>query len=116
MTDVLTGYAVPAGAGLAGGPDLKASQPSTGGALSVFETSVRGRTAPALSTTARMNASTCWTASYPSAVRATPSAPRRAVSSSCPAGARTGFWAADQPARLLLIAVPGGIEDHFHQD
>ena len=40
MTNVLTGYVVPAGAGLAGDPDLKASQPSTGGALSVFETSV----------------------------------------------------------------------------
>ena len=40
MTDVLTGYVVPAGAGLAGDPGLKASQPSTGGALSVFETSV----------------------------------------------------------------------------
>jgi quercetin dioxygenase-like cupin family protein len=39
MTDFLTGYVVPAGAGLAGDPGLKAP-PSTGGAQSVFETSV----------------------------------------------------------------------------
>ena len=25
------------------------------------------------------------------------------------------FWARDTPARLLLIAVPGGIEDYFGQ-
>jgi mannose-6-phosphate isomerase-like protein (cupin superfamily) len=40
MTDFLTGYVVPAGAGLAGDPGLKASRQSTGGALSVFETSL----------------------------------------------------------------------------
>ena len=39
MTD-LAGYVVPAGAGLAGDPDLKASRRTTGGALSVFETSI----------------------------------------------------------------------------
>jgi len=43
MADLLTGYVVPAGAGLAGDPGLKASQPSTGGALSVFEISIRAR-------------------------------------------------------------------------
>jgi mannose-6-phosphate isomerase-like protein (cupin superfamily) len=40
MTDFLTGYVVPAGVGLAGVPGLKASQRSTDGALTVFETSV----------------------------------------------------------------------------
>jgi hypothetical protein len=35
MTDFLTGHVVPAGAGLAGDPALKAPQPSTGGALGV---------------------------------------------------------------------------------
>jgi hypothetical protein len=40
MTDFLTGYAVRAGVGLAGDPGLKASRHSTGGALSVFETSI----------------------------------------------------------------------------
>ena len=39
MTDFLTGYVVAAGAGLAGDSGLKASRQSTGGALSVFETS-----------------------------------------------------------------------------
>jgi hypothetical protein len=32
-----------------------------------------------------------------------------------PGGRAHRFWAADRPARLLLIAVPGGIEDYFHQ-
>ncbi len=40
MTGFLTGYVVAAGAGLAGDPGLKASRQSTGGALSVFETSI----------------------------------------------------------------------------
>ena len=40
MTDFLTGYVAAAGAGLAGDPGLKASRQSTGGALSVFETSI----------------------------------------------------------------------------
>ena len=40
MTDFLTGHVVPGGAGLAGDPGLKASQRSTGGALSVLETSI----------------------------------------------------------------------------
>ena len=40
MTDFLAGYVVPPGAGLADDPGLKASQHSTGGALSVFETTV----------------------------------------------------------------------------
>jgi len=40
MTDLLTGYVVPASAGLAGDPGLKASRHSTGGAVSVFETSI----------------------------------------------------------------------------
>jgi hypothetical protein len=32
-----------------------------------------------------------------------------------PRGRPHRFWADDQPARLLLITVPGGIEDYFHQ-
>jgi hypothetical protein len=43
MTDFLAGYVVPRGAGLADDPGLKASQHSTGGALSVFETTVEVR-------------------------------------------------------------------------
>ena len=40
MTDFLIGYVVGAGVGLADDPGLKASRRSTGGALSVFETSI----------------------------------------------------------------------------
>jgi hypothetical protein len=40
MTDFLAGYVIPPGAGVAGDPSLKASQRSTGGALSVFETTI----------------------------------------------------------------------------
>jgi mannose-6-phosphate isomerase-like protein (cupin superfamily) len=42
MTDFLTGYVVAAGAGLADDPGLKASRHSTGGALTVIETSIGG--------------------------------------------------------------------------
>ena len=40
MTDFLAGYALPPGAGVAGDPGLKASRHTTGGALSVFETTI----------------------------------------------------------------------------
>src|SRR3984885_12662637 len=40
MTDFLIGYVVAPGVGLADDPGLKASRQSTGGALSVFETSI----------------------------------------------------------------------------
>jgi hypothetical protein len=32
-----------------------------------------------------------------------------------PRGRPHRFWATDRPARLLLITVPGGIEDYFGQ-
>ena len=32
-----------------------------------------------------------------------------------PRGRPHRFWAVDRPARLLLIAVPGGIEDYFRE-
>jgi hypothetical protein len=40
MTDFLAGYVVPPGTGISPDPGLKASQRSTGGALSVFETTI----------------------------------------------------------------------------
>jgi hypothetical protein len=40
MTGFLIGYVVAPGTGLADDPGLKASRQSTGGALSVFETSI----------------------------------------------------------------------------
>lgn len=42
VTEFLRGYLVPADAGLADDPGLKASRWSTGGALSVFETTIAG--------------------------------------------------------------------------
>jgi hypothetical protein len=38
-----------------------------------------------------------------------------AVSPSCPAGAPTGSGPLTSPPGQLLIAVPGGIVDYFHQ-
>lgn len=32
-----------------------------------------------------------------------------------PRGRPHRFWARDEPAKLLLITVPGGIEHYFHQ-
>jgi len=61
MTDFLTGYVIAAGAGLAGDPGMKASGQSTGGALSVFETSI-GAGRRCMCMTATMSVSTCWTA------------------------------------------------------
>src|SRR5712691_2418119 len=43
MTDFLAGYVVPAGTGVADDPGLKASRRSTGGALTVFETTIGAR-------------------------------------------------------------------------
>jgi hypothetical protein len=63
--------------------------------------------------TGKMSASTCLMANCPSAAVATGSTPRRAASCSCPAADRTGSGPGTSPARLLLIAVPGGIEDYF---
>ena len=114
MTDFLTGYMVPAGVGLAGDPGLKASQHSTGGALSVFETSI-GAGPPLHSMTVRMSASTSWTARCRSAAAATLFGADAGSFVFLPRGRPHRFWAAGPSARLLLIAVPGGIEDYFHQ-
>jgi hypothetical protein len=54
-----------------------------------------------------------WTARCPSATGTTPSTPRRAASCSCPEGLPAPVLAAGPPARLLLIAVPGGIKDYL---
>jgi hypothetical protein len=68
-----------------------------------------------MSMTRKMSASTSSPANCRSAAAATPTTLKQAASSSCPAAARTGFRAKDQPAKLLLITVPGGIEDYFRQ-
>lgn len=46
---------------------------------------------------------------------AAPSTPRRAALSSCPRRRPHRFWATGRPARLLLMAVPAGIDDYFHE-
>ena len=114
MTDFLDGYVVPPGAGMTGDPGLKASQHSTGGALSVFETTIGA--GPPLHVHDREDecfyvlngelsircGGDTFDASAGSFVFLPRDRPHR-------------FWAKDQPARLLLITVPGGIEDYFRQ-
>jgi len=56
-----------------------------------------------------------WTASCPSAAAATRSGAAAGSFVLLPRGRPHRFWAVAEPARLLLIAVPGGIEDYFHQ-
>ena len=107
MTDFLTGNMVPAGAGPAGDPRLKASQPSTGGALSVFETCVGA--GPPLHVHDRED-ECFYILDGELSIRCGGDAFGAAAGSFVllPRGRPHRFWAADRPARLLLIAVPGG--------
>jgi mannose-6-phosphate isomerase-like protein (cupin superfamily) len=112
MSDFLTGYVVPAGAGLAGDPGLKASRHSTGGTLSVFETSIGA--GPPLHVHDHEDecfyvldgalSICCGDDAFDAAAGSFVFLPR---------GRPHRFWAAGPPARLLLMAVPGGIEDYF---
>jgi len=114
MTDFLTGYVVPAAAGLAGDPGLKASRHSTGGALTVIETSIGA--GPPLHVHDREDecfyvldgelSIRCGDDSFDAAAGSLVFLPRRRPHR---------FSAAGRPARLLLIAVPGGIEDYFRE-
>ena len=65
--------------------------------------------------TRKTSAFTCSTANYPSAAAATLSTPVAGSFVFLPRGRPHRFWAKDQAARLLLITVPGGIEDYFRQ-
>jgi len=114
MTDFLTGYVVPAGVGLAGVPGLKASQRSTDGALTVFETSVGA--GPPLHVHDRED-ECFYVLDGELSIRCGGDAFGAAAGSFVflPRGRPHRFWAVAEPARLLLIAVPGGIEDYFHQ-
>ena len=115
MTDFLSGYVVAAGAGLAGDLGRKAaSRQPAGGALSVVEASI-GAGLPrhvhdpdegcfyvldgALCVRCGGKGSGAPAGSF---VFLLPGRPHR-------------FWAAGRPARLLLIAVPGGIEGYFRK-
>jgi mannose-6-phosphate isomerase-like protein (cupin superfamily) len=112
VTDFLAGYVVSAGAGLAGDRGLKASRHSTGGALSVFETTVGA--GPPLHVHDREDECfyvldgglviRCGDDTFDAAAGSFVFLPR---------GRPHRFWAAGRPVRLLLIAVPGGIEDYF---
>jgi mannose-6-phosphate isomerase-like protein (cupin superfamily) len=112
VTDFLTGYVVSAGAGLAGDPGLKASQHSTGGALSVFETSIGA--GPPLHVQDRED-ECFYVLDGELSIRCGDDAFDAAAGSFVffPRGRPHRCWAAGPPARLLLIAVPGGIEEYF---
>ena len=64
--------------------------------------------------TGKMSASTCSAATCPSAAADTFDAAAGSFVF-LPRGRPHRFWASGQPAKLLLITVPGGIEDYFHQ-
>jgi mannose-6-phosphate isomerase-like protein (cupin superfamily) len=114
MTDFLAGYVVPPGTGVAGDPGLKASQHSTGGALSVFETTIGA--GPPLHVHDQEDecfyvlggelSVRCGSDTFDASAGSFVFLPR---------GRPHRFWARDRPAKLLLITVPGGIEGYFQQ-
>lgn len=114
MTDFLAGYVVPAGTGLADDPSLKASQTSTGGALSVFETSIGA--GPPLHV--HDHDDECfYVLDGELSVRCGSEVSQAGAGDFVflPCGRPHRVWAPGLPARLLLIAVPAGIEDYFRQ-
>jgi quercetin dioxygenase-like cupin family protein len=114
MTDFLAGYALSPGAGLAGDPGLKASRHSTGGALSVFETMIEA--GPPLHV--HDHEDECfYVLDGQLSVRCGGDAFDASAGGFVflPRGRPHRFRAVDQPARLLLVVVPAGIEDYFRQ-
>jgi mannose-6-phosphate isomerase-like protein (cupin superfamily) len=114
MTDFLAAYIVPSGAGVADDPSLKASRRSTGGALSVFETTIEA--GPPLHVHDRED-ECFYVLDGELSIRCGGDGFDASAGSFVflPRGRPHRFWAKDQSARLLLIAVPGGIEDYFGQ-
>jgi mannose-6-phosphate isomerase-like protein (cupin superfamily) len=112
VTDFLTGYVVPAGDGLAGDLGLEVSRHSTGGAVSVFETSIGAR--PPLHLHDRED-ECFYVLDGALSVRCGHVAFATAAGSfvSLPRGRPHRFWATGPAARLLLIAIPGGIENYI---
>ncbi len=114
VTEFLRGYLVPADAGLADDPGLKASRWSTGGALSVFETTIAG--GPPLHVHDREDecfyvlggelSVRCGEEDFSAGAGSFVFLPR---------GRPHRFWASAGPARLLLITAPAGIEDYFRE-
>ncbi len=115
MTDFPACYIVQPGASVTiGDLGLKASRHSTGGALSVFETSIGA--GPPLHVHDREDE--CFYVLDGELSVRCGSEVFNATQGSfvfLPRGRPHRFWAADQPARILIIAVPGGIEDYFRQ-
>jgi mannose-6-phosphate isomerase-like protein (cupin superfamily) len=114
MTDFLDAYVVSPGAGVGDDPSLKASRRSTGGALSVFETTIGA--GPPLHVHDRED-ECFYVLDGELAIRCgadTFDAPAGSFAF-LPRGRPHRFWAKGPAARLLLITVPGGIEDYFHQ-
>ncbi len=114
MPDFLASYALPPGAGVAGDPSLKASQHSTGGALSVFETTIEA--GPPLHVHDRED-ECFYVLDGELSVRCGGDTFDATTGSFVflPRGRPHRFQARERPARLLLIVVPGGIEDYFSQ-
>jgi quercetin dioxygenase-like cupin family protein len=114
MTDFLACYVAPPGAGVMDDPSLKASQRSTAGALSVFEARIGA--GPALHVHDRED-ECLYVLDGELSVRCGGDAFDAPAGSFVflPRGRPHRFWAEDQSARLLMIAVPGGIEDYFRQ-
>jgi mannose-6-phosphate isomerase-like protein (cupin superfamily) len=114
VTEFLASYMVPAGTGLAGDPGLKASRRSTGGMLSVFETSIGA--GPPLHVHDRED-ECFYILDGALSIRCGDEAFDAAAGSFVflPRGRPHRFWAPARPARLLLIVAPGGIEDYFRQ-
>ena len=114
MTNFLAGYVVPPGAGVTDDPGLKASQHSTGGALSVFETRIDA--GPPLHVHDRED-ECFYVLDGELSIRCGSDAFDAPAGSFVflPRGRPHRFRAKGKSARLLLIAVPGGIEDYFRQ-
>ena len=115
MTDFPACYVVPPGVSVSDDDSgLKASQLSTGGALSVFETSIDA--GPPLHVHDRED-ECFYVLDGDLSVRCGSEVFNAAQGSFVflPRGRPHRFWAAGQPATLLMIAVPGGIEDYFRQ-
>jgi mannose-6-phosphate isomerase-like protein (cupin superfamily) len=114
VTEFLSSYLVPAGTGLADDPGLKASRWSTGGALSVFETTIAE--GPPLHVHDRED-ECFYVLDGELSVRCAEQAYSAGAGSFVflPRGRPHRFWAPARPARLLLIVAPAGIEDYFSE-
>jgi quercetin dioxygenase-like cupin family protein len=114
MSDFLPGYVVPPGTGVAGDPGLKASRHSTGGALSVFETTIGA--GPPLHVH-ELEDECFYVLDGELSVRCGGDTFDALAGSFVflPRGRPHRFQARQQEARLLLVAVPGGIEDYFRE-